>query len=75
MFDIIVPGFTSGGVAAGIKGGDTRDLALIFSEAPASAAGLFTTNQVKAAPVTLSMRRMKRGLCQALLVNSGCANA
>jgi glutamate N-acetyltransferase/amino-acid N-acetyltransferase len=48
---------------------------LIYSEVPAQVAGLFTTNAVKAAPVQLDMERMKRGLCQAILVNSGNANA
>jgi glutamate N-acetyltransferase/amino-acid N-acetyltransferase len=48
---------------------------LICSEIPAKVAGLFTTNAVKAAPVLLDMERMKGGLCQAVVVNSGNANA
>jgi len=48
---------------------------LIYSEVPAQVAGLFTTNVVKAAPVQLDRERVKRGLCQALIVNSGNANA
>jgi len=51
------------------------DLALIFSQTPAAAAGVFTTNAVKAAPVLLDVERLKKGKCQAILINSGCANA
>src|SRR4030067_3315602 len=73
--DFKVQGFLFSGIAAGIKKDGKRDLGLIYSEAPAQVAGLFTTNVVKAAPVQLDMERMKRGLCQAILVNSGNANA
>ncbi len=48
---------------------------MIYSEVPANAAGLFTTNAVKAAPVQLGMKQIRRGLCQAVVVNSGNANA
>jgi len=54
-----VPGFFGNGVAAGIKGGGSRDLSLIFSAVPARAVGVFTTNRFKAAPVALDMERLK----------------
>ena len=70
-----VSGFLFSGISAGIKKDGKRDLGLIYSEVPAQVAGLFTTNAVKAAPVKLDMERMKKGLCQAIVVNSGNANA
>jgi len=70
-----VKGFFFSGISAGIKKDGKKDLGLIYSEVPARVAGLFTTNKVKAAPVQLDMERMKRSLCQAILVNSGNANA
>jgi glutamate N-acetyltransferase/amino-acid N-acetyltransferase len=72
-------GFRAAAVAAGIK--KTRealDLALIFSDSPATtAAGVFTTNRVAAAPVLLSRQNLvdSRGRCRAIVVNSGNANA
>ena len=72
---MILKDFSLSAVAAGIKYQNRLDLGLIFSAAPAVAAGVFTTNQVKAAPVLLSIDRLKQGRCQALLVNSGNANA
>jgi len=72
---IQVPGFLGNGVAAGIKGGRDRDLSLIFSEVPARAVGMFTTNRFKAAPVILDVERIKKGIAQAIIVNSGNANA
>ena len=75
MFPIKVPGFKFAGVACGIKKSKKRDLALIFSERPATAAAIFTTNRVKAAPVLVGMKRMRRGNIQAVVVNSGNANA
>jgi glutamate N-acetyltransferase/amino-acid N-acetyltransferase len=73
--DFKVSGFFFSGISAGIKKDGKRDLGLIYSEVPAQVAGLFTTNAVKAAPVLLDMERVKRGLCQAVIVNSGNANA
>jgi glutamate N-acetyltransferase/amino-acid N-acetyltransferase len=73
--DFKVSGFLFSGISAGIKRDGKRDLGLIYSEVPAQVAGLFTTNAVKAAPVQLNMERMKRGLCQAVVINSGNANA
>ncbi|MGQ9646017.1 MAG: bifunctional glutamate N-acetyltransferase/amino-acid acetyltransferase ArgJ [Thermodesulfobacteriota bacterium] len=70
-----VNGFLFSGIAAGIKKDGKRDLGLIYSEVPSRVAGLFTTNLVKAAPVLLAKQRIKGGRCQALLINSGNANA
>lgn len=72
---MIIKGFTYSAVAAGIRKKDRLDLGLIFCEKPASAAGVFTTNRVKAAPVLLDMERIGQGRAQAILVNSGVANA
>jgi glutamate N-acetyltransferase/amino-acid N-acetyltransferase len=72
---VIVPGFTAASLAAGIKKQGGLDLALIASEAPVAAAGVFTTNRVKAAPVLLCRARLRRCAAQAILVNSGNANA
>lgn len=70
-----VTGFRAAGVAAGIKKNGKKDLALIISDKPAQVAGLFTTNSVKAAPVLLDMKRVKKGVSSGLIVNSGNANA
>lgn len=71
----IIPGFLASATWAGIKKKGLKDLTLIFSERPATAAGVFTKNRIKAAPVILDKRRIKRGLCQAILINSGIANS
>ena len=68
-------GFLAGAVCAGIKNKGELDLAILCSEVPCKAAGVFTTNQIKSAPVTLSRRHIAKGQCQAVVVNSGCANA
>ncbi len=60
---------------AAIKKPGRKDLALIFSEVESSIAGTFTTNTVKAAPVQLCMQKIKSGIGQAIIVNSGNANA
>jgi len=73
--DFRVPGFLAAGLAAGIKKTRVKDFALIYSEIPAVAAGVFTTNRVKAAPVLISRERVRSGKGRAILVNSGCANA
>jgi glutamate N-acetyltransferase/amino-acid N-acetyltransferase len=75
LLDFKVKGFLFSGIAAGIKKNGKKDLGLIYSEVPAQVAGLFTTNAVKAAPVLLDRARLKRGLCQAVVMNSGNANA
>ena len=71
-------GFKASGVHCGVKGdGNTakKDLALILSEEICAAAGTFTTNQVKAAPVYLSMKNVEDGKARAIVCNSGNANA
>lgn len=69
-------GFTANAVLAGIKKGRTKnDLALIESEVPAAAAAVFTKNLVKAEPVKLSMKHVAKGYVQAIVANSGNANA
>jgi len=72
---MIVPGFMAAGLAAGIKKHGGLDLSLVIAETPAAAAGVFTRNRVKAAPVLLCQRRLRSGQAQAILVNSGNANA
>ncbi|MEN8254066.1 MAG: bifunctional glutamate N-acetyltransferase/amino-acid acetyltransferase ArgJ [Verrucomicrobiota bacterium] len=68
-------GFKCAGIAAGIKAGGTKDMALILSESPATAAGVFTTNQVCAAPVKVCREHLEHGLACAIVMNSGIANA
>ncbi len=70
-----VKGFSAAAVQAGIKYKDRLDLGLIFSEIPAVTAGAFTTNLIKAAPVIIDQERLQQGRAQAVLVNSGNANA
>lgn len=72
---IRVPGFRFAGVRCGLKESGKRDIALICSDVPAAAAVAFTTNRVKAAPVLIGMERAGRGRLQAIVVNSGNANA
>lgn len=67
-------GFRAAGIHCGVKR-EKLDLALLVSEVPASAAGLFTTNKVKAAPVRYTQRAVADGRAQAVVVNSGNANA
>jgi glutamate N-acetyltransferase/amino-acid N-acetyltransferase len=72
----VVPGFRAGAAAGGVKkAGDRLDVALIVAEAPCPTAGVFTTNLVQAAPVVLSRERLSSGYAQAILANSGNANA
>src|SRR5258708_35758361 len=63
------------GTGKGSEKGRKRDLALIVSDVPAAVAGMFTTNQVCAAPVKLSAMHATKGTAQAIVVNSGNANA
>jgi glutamate N-acetyltransferase/amino-acid N-acetyltransferase len=63
------------GTGKGSDKGQKRDLALIVSEAPATVAGMFTTNQVCAAPVKVCVERVKKGTARAVVINSGNANA
>ncbi|MCI5161467.1 MAG: bifunctional glutamate N-acetyltransferase/amino-acid acetyltransferase ArgJ [Candidatus Electrothrix sp. AX5] len=70
-----VKGFTAAAVKAGIRYQDRLDLGLIYSEVPAVTVGMFTTNIVQAAPVVLGKKRLINGKAQAVVVNSGNANA
>ena len=82
---VIAPrGFLASGVFCDIKRlgtgkgsdkGNKRDLALIVSEVPATVAGMFTTNQVCAAPVKVCVERVKKEMARAVVINSGNANA
>ncbi len=74
--DIIMPkGFKCAGISAGIKPGDVKDMALVYSDTPASSAGVFTQNQVCAAPVKVCREHLQHGLARAIVMNSGIANA
>ncbi|WP_263171824.1 bifunctional glutamate N-acetyltransferase/amino-acid acetyltransferase ArgJ [Streptomyces sp. SCSIO ZS0520] len=69
-------GFTAAGIAAGIKENGKADLALVVNNGPRkAAAGVFTSNRVKAAPVLWSEQVLKGGLVSAVILNSGGANA
>lgn len=69
-------GYEAAATAAGIKYTDRTDMAMIYSQVPCIAAGTFTTNVVKAAPVRWDMQAVKSGAnVQAVIVNSGIANA
>ncbi len=68
-------GFTANGVHCGIRHNRTkRDLALIFSEVPASAAAVYTTNLVKGAPLVVTKKHIENGIASAVICNSGNAN-
>jgi glutamate N-acetyltransferase/amino-acid N-acetyltransferase len=68
-------GFKAAGVEAGIKG-NKKDIGLIMSEVPAVCAAVYTTNQFQAAPLKVTQESIaKEGRIQAVVVNSGCANA
>ncbi len=75
MANDIVQGFKASALAAGIKKDGGLDMALIVSEKGAAAAGVFTTNRVKAAPVILSQENIRKGQVRAIIANSGNANA
>jgi glutamate N-acetyltransferase / amino-acid N-acetyltransferase len=69
-------GFRAAGIAAGIKASGARDLALVLNEGPDyAAAGVFTRNKVKAAPVLWSQQVLTTGQLRAVILNSGGANA
>ncbi|PID75682.1 MAG: bifunctional ornithine acetyltransferase/N-acetylglutamate synthase [Deltaproteobacteria bacterium] len=71
-----VNGFLFSAVEAGVRYPNRLDLGLIYSDSPCVAAGVFTQNIVKAAPVVIDIQRLQElGQAQAVLVNSGCANA
>jgi glutamate N-acetyltransferase/amino-acid N-acetyltransferase len=67
-------GFRAAGVASGIKP-DRLDLALVVADAPCAAAGVFTANLAKAAPVLVSREHLAGGRARAIVANAGCANA
>lgn len=71
----IPKGFKAAACSAGIKKSGKLDLALICADKPLECAGVFTTNKVVAAPVKITESRVRQGLCQAILINSGNANA
>ncbi|CDO33599.1 bifunctional glutamate N-acetyltransferase/amino-acid acetyltransferase ArgJ [Mycolicibacterium porcinum] len=69
-------GFRAAGIAAGIKASGAPDLALVFNEGPDyAAAGVFTRNKIKAAPVQWSQQVLTTGRLRAVVLNSGGANA
>jgi glutamate N-acetyltransferase / amino-acid N-acetyltransferase len=70
-----VQGFKAAAAIAGLKKGNALDVGLIVSETEATAAGVFTTNKVRAAPVILSARHLEKGKARAIIVNAGNANA
>jgi len=74
MDKIVCSGFKAAGVAAGLKKNGETDIGIIFSTVPANAAAVFTKNRVQAAPVLLDKERIKSGVCQAVIANSGNAN-
>jgi len=70
-------GFSAGAAKAGVKTGvaDRLDVGLIVSDRPCAAAGVFTTNQVIAAPCVITRKHLERGSLRAIVANSGIANA
>jgi glutamate N-acetyltransferase/amino-acid N-acetyltransferase len=75
MKENIIQGFKASAVAAGLKKDKSLDLALIFSESESAAAGVFTNNKVKAAPVIISREHILNGRARAIVANAGNANA
>jgi len=71
----IVKGFRFAGIASGIKSNGKPDLGLILADELVAAAGVFTRNRVRAAPVEIAEKRTRKGKLRAVLVNSGNANA
>src|ERR1700712_3444937 len=70
-----VRGFRFSGLSAGIKKTGLPDLGLVLADKPVAAAAVFTVNMVQAAPVKVARERLLSGRAQAVLVNSGNANA
>jgi glutamate N-acetyltransferase/amino-acid N-acetyltransferase len=69
-----VPGIFGAGLHCGIKATSARDLALVYSSAPATVAGVFTTSRILGAPVKITRERVKGGVAQAIVASSGCSN-
>lgn len=74
MTAITCKGFQAAGIHSGLKKNSDRDLGLIYSEVPASVAGVFTQNRIKSATVLISQERIQSGTSQAIIANSGNAN-
>ena len=70
-----VAGVQAAGIHAGIKKPQIKDVALIVTDAPAAAAGVFTKNSVTAAPVLVCRQHLSEPMAQAIIINSGNANA
>lgn len=69
-------GFTAGGVHVGVRSDWTKlDVGLVYSEAPCTTAAVYTSNTLKAAPLLLTREYLANGVSQAIVANSGCANA
>ncbi len=69
-------GFSAGAVHVGVRPDwDKLDVALLYSEAPCAAAGVFTSNRLQAAPVTITRQHLSDGQARAVVANAGCANA
>ena len=68
-------GFLAAGAACGLKKNGNKDLAIVFSEGTAAASGVFTTNVVKGHSLQVTMEHIKNGYAQAVVINSGNANA
>jgi glutamate N-acetyltransferase/amino-acid N-acetyltransferase len=73
--DLTVNGFSFSAVQSGIRGKKRLDIGLVSCARPAAAAAVYTTSRVKAAPVLLGIERIKSGRAQAVMINSGIANA
>ncbi len=69
-----VPGLFAAGLHCGIKPTPARDLALVYSSASATVAGVFTTNRIQGAPVKVTRERVRAGVAQAIVASSGCSN-
>ncbi|MGA1794263.1 MAG: bifunctional glutamate N-acetyltransferase/amino-acid acetyltransferase ArgJ [bacterium] len=71
----LVKGIQASGIHCGIKTSTKKDLALVFSESPAHAAGVFSSNRIIAAPLVVTREHLSAGQAQAIIANSGIANA
>lgn len=67
-------GYQANGLFCGIKRSGKLDLGLVYSKVPAVTVGVFTKNSIKAAPLLVTMRKIKKGVARAVIVNSGNAN-
>jgi glutamate N-acetyltransferase/amino-acid N-acetyltransferase len=68
-------GFKAAGVAAGIRKKEKKDVAIVYSQVPAQAAAVYTINKFKAAPLKVTAEHLADGIAQAMVINSGIANA